>query len=166
MRFNLKQKVRAENDTLPIYISKKIETIGRIGKACQELLTSLENQLQRLTTKISCQIVYLCAELILCILMHIQYLAKQPTIYLAKIISPKIFLWSVIIISGIVTEDNAMLQLDFKNVFNSIDRKAIRRGIVAYAPQLCQYFDWTYGDVTDLIIGRFQRGQCFLWGQQ
>lgn len=42
------------------------------------------------------------------------------------------------IISDNTGKDNVVLQLDFKNAFNFIDRKAIRRGIVAYAPQLCE----------------------------
>ncbi len=48
--------------------------------------------------------------------------------------------------------ENVILKLDLKNAFNSISRRAIRRGVLTYAPQLLRYYDWIYGAHTSIFL--------------
>ena len=44
------------------------------------------------------------------------------------------------------------IKVDVKNAFNSLPRWLIRLGVLKYSPDLVNYFDWSYGSSTKLVM--------------
>lgn len=53
---------------------------------------------------------------------------------------------------GLFEEYQYLASLDFKNAFNTIDRREVAKGLRKYAPGLYQAVRWAYGDPSDLLI--------------
>lgn len=48
--------------------------------------------------------------------------------------------------------DNALINLDLSNAFNTIPRRLMWRGVLRHAPDLGHWFRWAYGQPTDLRL--------------
>jgi hypothetical protein len=48
--------------------------------------------------------------------------------------------------------DKIILRIDITNAFNSISRESIQAGIIKFCPSLLNYFNWAYGDATELVL--------------
>ena len=44
------------------------------------------------------------------------------------------------------------IKVDVKNAFNSLPRWLIRLGVLKFSPELINYFDWSYGSCTKLVM--------------
>ena len=60
--------------------------------------------------------------------------------------------------------DWAVLQIDFKNAYNTVSRTLIREELLKHFPDLVDYFDARYGQPTKLFVPALGVGQ-FIWSE-